>query len=68
MILSDILASLSCSISPKTGGTICHETSYFVFKPAALLYLSVSGEFFTQPICFFLCAGKVFASEGISDK
>src|SRR5713101_2449524 len=38
MILSDFSASLSCNISPKTVGTICHD------KP----YLSLS-----QPHCPF---------------
>jgi len=30
--LSDLLVSLSCNISPKTVGTICHDTLYLSFN------------------------------------
>jgi len=51
--LFDLAAFLSCSISPKIVGTICHD-SVFVFKPAASLPVSALGELLLKLIYFFL--------------
>ena len=50
----DFRASLSFNISPKIGGTICHDTPYLCFSQPHLCFFPAGGKFLPQIVYFCL--------------